>query len=781
MKTKIAITLFIIFAISAFTIYILFENTLKVNFNPDKNHKLILVSETLTKLYENEIIGRNESIKNYPGLITYVNNIDSLIKKVDCIAKLSQDTLQIQQVKALKRLFQQKKEYATVLYNINRQLKDSTKIRSILKDIEQIKDSIYTHVTIDTTVTEIIDSSYIIENRKGGFLNLFNRPEKQLVINKQKEIKTDTIVSSNRDSLPVFVERTISSYIRKDSTTIAGLRKTETQIITNDKRIGNQIASLLAAIEKEEFNATIYRIEQHNLLINRTVNLITIIAAISIVIVLLFIYSTFKEISASNRYRRQLEQEKLHSERLLHYREKLIYTLTHDIKTPLSSLLGYITLTRDLHPQKRIENYLNNMELSANTISELVTNLLDYSRLENNTLTIQHIPFDPQILFHDLEAIFQPLAQQKQIELHFYIDKQITDQMMESDPFRIKQIVSNLISNAIKFTSTGGVTIRASVADKFLTITISDTGKGIATHELENIFKSFYQLQDGKVQQNGTGLGLNICKGVTKLLHGDIRVHSIVGKGSDFTVYIPYKAVLRPKPIEHSERTRHVLIVDDDPIQGEMLKEFLHTKEVSTVYLQHPTQIIEILRKESFDFLFTDIQMPEMNGFTLLKTVREAGFNLPVIAMSGNATIVEKAQQEGFMMALPKPFQPNIILSIIRNESSYINNTALLTEPLKAPYGIASLTSYCDDRDAILEVLNAFIIQTEKDVELLKQKNSEQNKRTAHRMLVMARQLQLFELIPHLEQSEKSGDINPSFFTAWQIIRTHIEEWIHKQ
>ncbi|MGL5682390.1 MAG: ATP-binding response regulator [Marinifilaceae bacterium] len=780
MRTKIAITLFIICAISAFTIYVLFESTLKIPINTDKNRKLVLISETLSMLYENEITGRSENLLTYKGLQNHIQHIDSLSQKINEIALFSTDSVQHRQITELKELFKQKKEYARVLHTLNKEINDSKRLNELFRDFEQIKDSIYTHIRIDTTIIETVDSSIVVENKKGGFLNMFNRPERQLIINNHVEVKTDTVISTNRDSLPIMLARTFSGYIKQDSISLAGLRKAQERIIINDKKIGTEIGTLLAEIEKEEFATTMRQLEEHKISINKTVNLITIIAAISIMIVILFVYSTFKEISAANRYRRQIEDAKLNLENLLHYREKLIYTLTHDIKTPLSAILGYITLSRDLHPQRRIENYLSNMELSANTIAELVTNLLDYSRLENNTLSIQQIVFDPCALFRDLKALFLPLAGQKKITLTFIIDNRINDSFMKGDPFRIKQVASNLISNAIKFTQQGGVTVSVQLCDNNFVVSVADTGKGIAPGELENIFKSFYQLADGKAQQAGTGLGLNICKGVAKLLNGDIKVSSTLGKGSVFTLTIPYTPAPRVAPTLKAGSSLRVLVVDDDIIQGGMLHEFLSSRKIYTDYESDSTKVLERLKKGNYSHLFTDIQMPDIDGFALYDAIRKAGYTLPVVAMSGNPQIVEQAQKRGFLCAIPKPFGPQQILSILQLEA--ISDDTVPLPPLQIiPFGIASLAAYCDTEDALKEIIDAFIKQSDQDIALLLQADSTIVKQTAHRMLNMFRQLNIEPMLDLLAQAEKEGIIDAKMMDIWCEVRTTIMAWLDEK
>ena len=234
-----------------------------------------------------------------------------------------------------------------------------------------------------------------------------------------------------------------------------------------------------------------------------------------------FLVLIWRDITRSNHYRRELEKAKRRAEDLLAAREKLMLTITHDIKAPVGSILGYTDLLERITTEERQRFYLNNMQSSANHLLSLVKSLLDYHRLDAHKMDVNQVSFNPHQLFDTIYISFKPMADSKQLELNYHCNESL-NRVYIGDPFRIRQIAENLLSNALKFTKEGGITLRAALENGQLHFSISDTGCGISQEEQQRIFQEFTRLHNAQGQE-GFGLGLAITRKLVLLLEGDIR------------------------------------------------------------------------------------------------------------------------------------------------------------------------------------------------------------------------------------------------------------------
>lgn len=358
-------------------------------------------------------------------------------------------------------------------------------------------------------------------------------------------------------------------------------------------------------------------------------------------------------------------------------------TITHDIKAPAGSIIGYIDLLIRLVNDRRQQFYLSNMKSSAQHLLALVTSLLDYHRLEAGKMDLHPVAFNPHELLTDIYNSFLPLAEKKQLQLDFK-EKLPETLTLEGDPFRIRQIMENLLSNALKFTAAGGITLQAEYHGNQFVFSISDTGCGMTASEQERIFKEFTRLSSAQGQE-GFGLGLSITRKLVELLLGRIDIESAPGKGSTFKVSMPLPSI-SPKPAPDTKEPAitlpkihlRIAIIDDDRIQMHLTEAMLHNAEeevkdlkVETVCCEQPEELIEQLKSRTFDLVFTDIQMPAMNGFELLHHLRSQDFaqaqSIPVIAITARGDMNENDfLQKGFAGMLQKPFNQSELKKVVK-------------------------------------------------------------------------------------------------------------------
>ena len=510
-------------------------------------------------------------------------------------------------------------------------------------------------------------------------------------------------------------------------------------------------------------------------------------------------------------YRRELEKAKSYAENLLVAREKLMLTITHDIKAPAGSIIGYIDLLIRLVNDRRQQFYLSNMKSSAQHLLALVTSLLDYHRLEAGKMDLHPVAFNPHELLTDIYNSFLPLAEKKQLQLDF--KEELPETLtLEGDPFRIRQIVENLLSNALKFTAAGGITLQAEYHGNQFMFCVSDTGCGMTASEQERIFKEFTRLSSAQGQE-GFGLGLSITRKLVELLLGRIDIESAPGKGSTFKVSMPLPSI-SPKPAPSSKEPAitlpkihlRIAIIDDDRIQMHLTEAMLHNAaeevkgfKVETVCCEQSEELIEQLKNRTFDLVFTDIQMPAMNGFELLHHLRNQNFaqaqSIPVIAITARGDMNEDDfLQKGFAGMLQKPFNQSELKKVVKNALTHLTVSDNIPDTLPVqmktyetsphtdqPYNFSPLTAFSeDDPEAAKEILRTFAQETQKNMEKLQaaisNKDMEALCATAHKMLPTFLMIEAQKAIPLLKWLEQQRGTQTYTPEAEQAAETVIAE-----
>ena len=553
----------------------------------------------------------------------------------------------------------------------------------------------------------------------------------------------------------------------------------------NNSIVTRKINQILRDIEEEEVNASLERMQNKQKILRETSLLIAGIAIVSVVIVIIFIFMITRDISKSKYYRMQLEKAKQYAEDLLHSREKMMLTISHDIRAPLSSIIGYIDLLLRRHPDERQQYYLDNMSGSASHILSLVNDLLDFHRLESGKMEIQRVAFSVSALFNEIFTSFRPIAESKDLTFVLNLKEEGTEKLYIGDPIRIRQIVGNLLSNALKFTREGRVVMVVSInalADNsaLLNVLVSDSGPGIPPEEQERIFGEFTRLSATE-KAEGFGLGLSITRKMTVLMGGNLSLKSVVGQGCDFTIELPLtvadvqvlpaaeeEAVSEPELPSFVGRDVYCLLVDDDPLQLALTEEYLRQNHVEVSSCTDPFSVVALLQKTSFDAVITDIQMPGMDGYQLLESIRNSGIpgteSLPVIALSASVENEHDHYLEsGFTGFLNKPFTARQLITLL--------NKLLSTELLvTSDFNFDSLTAFAgEDKEASASILKTFVEETTKSNVLLEgtlqDDDWEQSAKISHKMVPLFTMLGATSLVEKLRVIEKNATTLP------------VEEW----
>ena len=702
-----------------------------------------------------------------------------------------------------------------VLSEANDSLLSASEIEEIISE----QDSVITQQRVQHRVITKRDSLITTPKKKGFFKRLAEvfSPSKQdsaVLVNTSLEVATDTILqpTTSKDSLQQKIRMATEEKRLQRRKTI---RRTSTKYQRMNTQLTARMDSLIKQYEEEMTLRARQDAELQQEVRMRSARIIGGIAVGAVLLSAFFLILIMRDISRSNRYRQQLEVANERAEDLLIAREKLMLAITHDFKAPLGSIMGYTELLSRLTEDERQRFYLDNMKSSSEHLLKLVSDLLDFHRLDLNKAEVNRVTFNPSQLFDEIYVSFEPLTAAKGLALQCHVAPELNGGYI-SDPLRLRQIVNNLLSNAVKFTQKGEISLTAGYDSSKLTIAIADTGKGMASEDRERIFQEFTRLS-GAQGEEGFGLGLSIVKKLVTLLEGTIDVQSTLGEGSCFTVVLPLYPVgksLAESESPESESSENespyapkqsvavppmkvirVLLIDDDKIQLNLTAAMLKQHGIDAVCCEQLEQLIEQLRSSVFDVLLTDIQMPAINGFDLVKLLRASNIpqakTIPVIAVTARSEMDKAALHEhGFAGCLHKPFTVKELLLTV-NEGQLSADEAHITEDMgTVGINFSALTAYSeDDPEAAYSIIHTFIEETGKNVERMQQALNEKEvdgiAAMAHKLLPLFTMIGAEETIAPLKWLEAcrgeefSEKIEETTFNTLEAVRKIISEAEH--
>ena len=410
----------------------------------------------------------------------------------------------------------------------------------------------------------------------------------------------------------------------------------------------------------------------------RSTVIITGLIIFSIVLLVVFYLIIQRDIKKKVQARK--ERERLINElnlsveqnnALIASRKKAVHTITHELRTPLTAITGYAGLMQKEHNEGKTGQYIHNIQQSSNRMRDMLNTLLDFFRLDNGKEQPKLLPCRISTIVHTLETEFMPVAMNKGLSLTV---NNVSDTVVLTDKERIIQIGNNLLSNAIKFTEKGGVSLIVDYINGVLTITVEDTGSGMTEEEQQQIFGAFERLSNAAVK-DGFGLGLAIVKNIVTMLSGKIHLESEKGKGSRFTVEIPMqKAEEVPEKeiqayIHRPNRNLNVVAIDNDEVLLLMMKEMYAQEGIHCDTCTDAAELMEMIRRKTYNLLLTDLNMPGINGFELLELLRSSNVGnsqtIPVVVATASGSCdAEELLERDFAGCLFKPFSISELMEV---------------------------------------------------------------------------------------------------------------------
>ena len=500
------------------------------------------------------------------------------------------------------------------------------------------------------------------------------------------------------------------------------------------------------------------------------IGLLTLVTLLAIIVMIWFIW---RDARKERIYRENLEAANEEIQRIMNQRERLLLTITHDIKAPAASISGFIDLMKEYVTEAQGMECLQNIKNSAAHLSRLVASLLDYHQLENGLMKVQPVSFSPAQLVKESVEGMRLRAKEKGLSISYEMtmgmkkeanqENETDKELFLADAFRIRQILDNLVSNAIKYTDHGGVNIKARVSKIMgkltLTLSVQDTGKGMTDAEKQKVFLAFTRLKSAQGIE-GTGLGLSITQELVSLLGGEILLRSTLGKGSNFIVTLPIEPAPKDDSQEDIKQTsdhqeakdsdnkkkaqqefanHKVLILDDDKLQLQLLQEMLRRiagDSWQVFACNHVIDALTILHNEQPALMLMDIEMPEMNGTEMITHINHT--NMTVIAMTAHDTSIrEQLIKAGFDDCLFKPFSMEKLSAILGIDS----------EPQSH---FDALLAFAEgDEEAAKEILNTVKQELAEHLKNLKEAMEEDSLsidkigKAAHKLLPIASMMQM--------------------------------------
>ncbi len=608
---------------------------------------------------------------------------------------------------------------------------------------EPEEEIVVTKISKDTII-------HVPRNQKKGFWrrigNVFNPTEEDSIVHVSIE-STDTlhILRQSNDSLTILADlRLLSDQAKAEYWNKIKEYESKTQeLVRADNQLSEQISNLLIRLNQEILDSTIAEIEKSEASIKENIRTSILIGAITLFLIVIFIILIISDVNKGHRARQAAEEAKKKTEEIMESRHKLLLSVSHDIKTPLSSILGNVELMDKTGNEKEFSS----IQQSADHILNLLNNLLEYSSLEQGKLQIRNESFNLRQICDETAEMFRPIAKHKNLDFVYEPDME-EDSFILSDRLKIKQILSNIISNGIKYTLEGSVCFKARIGRNLVVFDITDTGVGIPPDKLEDVFKPFVRIETYNQFAEGSGYGMSVVKGLVDLLGGEIHIESEVGKGTHFEVRIPVGNV--EKPIEEDgevnsdkKKSLNILVIDDDNTLLSVIDTMLRRLGHQAIACRSKNDIESAIAQiHDYDYVLTDREMGALTGNDILHLFKEADPDKPVILMTARIEYSnEIAKEEGFDGFLQKPFNLKQLESLFGSVA-----VAESEQEIAFPDFPSFSEMMGNDRPSMTDILSVFVKSTSDDLmtmnALIEASDFIEMQALCHKMLPMFTQLE---------------------------------------
>ena len=446
-------------------------------------------------------------------------------------------------------------------------------------------------------------------------------------------------------------------------------------LMEKDDKVMDSIRSISATMEKMEMaesKATINRLTDDTT--NRTSEILTNLIVSGVAALLVFVIVVYREVRHNNKLRKELIKEKKSTEKLAKAKEEFLANMSHEIRTPMNVIVGFSEQLLKTGLESDQQKLLLNIKRSSSHLITIINEILDYSKMESGIIMLEKITFDVEEVLNDVYVSFKNTADKKNIQLSYTMEENISKWVV-GDSVRLKQILLNLVGNAVKFTEKGAVTLSCNISSadahsQTLLFEVTDTGIGIPEDAQGTVFEQFTQADSSVTRKyGGTGLGLTISKKLVEALQGEIGVKSEPGKGSTFYFTIPYKLASAEEHAAYGNGSqdgsvkdaltgKKVLVADDDEMNKLLVQHILENYNMDVDTAVDGAEAEEKLLKNQYDIVLMDLHMPKMGGLDVVMSIRKKNITVPMIAVTGNVMKGEKDKclNAGMNAYISKPY-----------------------------------------------------------------------------------------------------------------------------
>jgi len=658
------------------------------------NDKLRLVNDLSRDISRIDQVQRARSVSN-PDKYYGFNDSKKLALKIDTLQGLyPEKSTQTRRLNTLKNLLKDRDRLFVNYVKVREGLIDNKSFSAQIEGLNDIVDetarqtdslSTSTEKTISTTTVYQGITTAEKKDDRGFFKRLFGKKKAKdtdslskpfQVVAEQFKVKHDTLAKAIQDSLLKGLSQTMRDLEKVQHQKSAAFVNREAVLIQSSEKIMGQIFSILKKVENEVLEQT----NENNLAARRMVrgNIERIGSLMLgfVALAILLVYFILRDISRINKYRKELEAAKEEAEYHSMAKQRFLSNMSHEIRTPLQSIIGYAEIIRQQsHPQKKD---IDAIYSSSGHLMQIVNEVLDYNRIISGKFSFAAQPFEMRVLLDETVAVMQLQADRKGLSFKTDFDKSVSNMVM-GDPFRLKQILFNLLGNAIKFTQQGevvlAVTCKANHSDVSYRFNVTDTGVGLDEEDIERIFNEFEQAGEEDKVRNGTGLGLPITKELIERQGGHIDVKSQPGKGSMFSFGLKFgkaeHAEVDTKQSPGSIRAgaqNKVWIIDDDRFILELCSRIFEQNKIAYRCFNSPHDLLDASWDNDVKYLLLDIRMPEMSGIELCRLMRaRVPEDVNIYALTAQALPGERESvlEHGFNGLLMKPFRETDLVNLV--------------------------------------------------------------------------------------------------------------------
>jgi len=655
------------------------------------NERLRIVNTVSRKIGTLDQLQRGQLISNPENYRKGFKESRELRLVLDTLGFLyAADSVQLMRIKAIKRLLNERDKQFVNYLKVRERLVNNKTFSEQVKNISSIvsadtgqPDSTILATEEKTSTTTIYPTE---EKSRSFFGKIFGRKrgdgEKPIKIVSEEKIKRDTISLPAEDKLVKNLEKSLRVIENEQREKNKSFLNREAILADANSRLVTQMFSVLRQVESEVVSQIGRSGSKAEEVVNTGIKTMSAIMLVFMILTGLLLYLILTDITKSGRYRNDLELARDEAEYHGRAKQRFLSNMSHEIRTPLQSIIGYADIIK--HQQYPDQAHIEAIHHSSEHLLQIVNEILDYNRITSGKFVFANKPFEIASLMEEVLSVMRPQAELKALMLKSSFDfKGIS--YISGDPFRLKQILYNLLGNAIKFTHSGEIVLSSSYKrkgeDLYFTFSVKDTGIGLSEEECKRIFNEFEQ---GDVPQNdlnnsaGTGLGLNIIKALVENQGGRIYVKSKIGIGSIFTVYLTFTEVKEPdKTVFQTTDFRispgMVWVVDDDQLILDLCGIIFQRNEVLYKGFNSPSGLLNEEWDDSVKFVLMDIRMPEIDGIELCRTLREkVGESVKIYAITAQVLPDEREflLSNGFDGLLMKPFRESELLSLISADAA---------------------------------------------------------------------------------------------------------------